>query len=221
MTQERKNGMQENKSNNIVSLVGKVLTDFEFNHKVYGEGFYYFMLEVKRLSENADCIPIIVSERIVNDSNLKVGDLISIDGQFRSYNNYGNEGNRLILTVFARNITKLEDLSKVKNPNYIYLNGFLCKPSIYRTTPFGREISDILLAVNRSYNKSDYLPCIAWGRNAQFSQNLNIGDNIKVWGRIQSREYQKRLDDGTIYNRIAYEVSISKMEVPNNKESDG
>ncbi|MGE5613505.1 MAG: single-stranded DNA-binding protein [Bacillota bacterium] len=199
--------------NNMATISGKVITNVEFSHEVYGEGFYYFMLEVPRLSESSDRIPVTISERLTNKEKLEIGTIIEVEGQFRSYNSYNNEGNKLVLTVFARDITFLEDEKTIKNPNQIYLNGFICKKPVYRTTPFGREITDILLAVNRPYNKSDYIPCIAWGRNARFSEKLNVGDNIKIWGRIQSRNYQKKLETGEVITKVAYEVSISKMEV--------
>jgi single-stranded DNA-binding protein len=144
---------------------------------------------------------------------LLIGTLLEIEGQFRPYNSYKSESNKLVLTVFAREIIFADEEKKSKNPNQIYLNGYICKAPIYRMTPFGREITDILVAVNRPYNKSDYIPCIAWGRNARYSQNLAIGDNIKIWGRIQSREYQKKLESGEIIVKTAYEVSVSKMEI--------
>jgi single-stranded DNA-binding protein len=197
----------------MVTISGKVVSNVEFSHEVYGEGFYYFMLDVPRLSDSNDRIPVTISERLASKDKLEIGTIIEVEGQFRSYNSYNNEGNRLLLTVFARDITFLEDEKKIKNPNQIYLNGYICKKPIYRTTPFGREITDILLAVNRPYNKSDYIPCIAWGRNARFSENRAVGDNIKVWGRIQSRTYQKKLESGDILTKVAYEVSISKMEI--------
>lgn len=197
----------------MVTISGKVVSNIEFSHEVYGEGFYYFMLDVPRLSDSCDKIPVTVSERLSTKQKLEIGKIIEVEGQFRSYNSFNNEGNRLLLTVFAREITFLEDEQKIKNPNQIFLNGFVCKKPIFRTTPFGREISDILLAVNRPYNKSDYIPCISWGRNARYSEGLTIGDNIKVWGRIQSREYQKKLDNGEVLSKTAFEVSVSKMEV--------
>ena len=208
--------------NNMATISGKVVSSIEFSHEVYGEGFYYFMLDVPRLSDSSDRIPVTISERLASKDKLEIGTVIEVEGQFRSYNSYNNEGNRLLLTVFAREITFLENEMKIKNPNQIYLNGFICKRPIYRTTPFGREITDLLLAVNRPYNKSDYIPCIAWGRNARFSENLTVGDNIKVWGRIQSRTYQKKLESGEILTKVAYEISISKMEIagenPENEE---
>ncbi|MCX8128997.1 MAG: single-stranded DNA-binding protein [Clostridia bacterium] len=204
--------------NNMVTISGKIISDVEFSHEVYGEGFFYFLLDVPRLSDSCDKIPVTVSERLISKQKLEIGKIIEVEGQFRSYNSFNNEGNRLLLTVFAREITFLEDEKKIKNPNQIFLNGYICKKPIFRTTPFGREITDILLAVNRPYNKSDYIPCIAWGRNARYSENLEIGDNIKVWGRIQSREYQKRLESGEVMTKTAYEISVSKMEVCTGKD---
>ncbi len=206
--------------NNMATISGKVVSNVEFSHEVYGEGFYYFMLDVPRLSESSDRIPVTISERLASKDKLEIGTIIEVEGQFRSYNSYNNEGNRLLLTVFARDITFLEDEKKIKNPNQIYLNGFICKKPIYRTTPFGREITDILLAVNRPYNKSDYIPCISWGRNARFSERLAVGDNIKIWGRIQSRTYQKKLESGEILTKVAYEVSVSKMEISGHEQEN-
>lgn len=206
--------------NNMVTISGKVSSEVEFSHEVYGEGFFYFMLDVPRLSDSYDRIPVTISERLASKDKLEIGTIIEVEGQFRSYNSYNNIGNRLLLTVFARDIIFLEDEKKIRNPNQIYLNGFICKKPIYRTTPFGREITDILLAVNRPYNKSDYIPCIAWGRNARFSENLVVGDNIKIWGRIQSRSYQKKLDTGDVLTKVAYEVSISKMEIAGTEQEE-
>lgn len=199
--------------NNQVNLIGKIQTNFEFSHEVYGEGFYTLYIEIPRLSNNADIIPVMVSERLIDISQDMTGQLVEISGQFRSYNRQIDGKNRLVLTVFAREISKVQDEDNKKNPNYIYLDGYICKPPMYRTTPFGREITDILLAVNRPYNKSDYIPCICWGRNARYSQNFNVGDKIKVWGRIQSREYQKKINEDQTINKVAYEVSISKIEL--------
>jgi len=203
--------------NNLVTISGRIVSTVEFSHEVYGEGFYYFILDVPRLSESYDKIPVTISERLISRENLEIGKVIEVEGQFRSYNSFNKEGNKLVLTVFAREIIFLEDEKKIKNPNQIFLNGYVCKRPIFRTTPFGREITDILLAVNRPYNKSDYIPCISWGRNARYSQGLLVGDNIKVWGRIQSREYQKKLDSGDILTKTAFEISVSKMEVCSEK----
>lgn len=201
--------------NNEVKLSGIVDSDLTLSHEIYGEAFYSFVLRVMRLSDICDYINVTVSERLLQDLNIEVGSFVTVNGQFRSYNNYSETGSKLILTVFARDIEYANETSDevMKNPNYIYLNGFLCKQPVYRTTPFGREITDILVAVNRAYNKSDYIPCIAWGRNARFSSTLNVGDNIKIWGRIQSREYQKRISEDETITKTAYEISISKMEV--------
>ncbi|ADZ84656.1 single-stranded DNA-binding protein [Cellulosilyticum lentocellum] len=198
--------------NNEVVLIGKVVSDIKFSHKVYGEGFYTFELEVPRLSSSADILPVTISERILPSIGNVQGKVLEVLGQFRSYNQYEEGKNRLILTVFILEVKEVSEQELAKNKNYIYLNGYVCKEPIYRTTPFGREITDLLLAVNRSYHKSDYIPCITWGRNARFAQNLAVGDHIQVWGRIQSRIYQKKLETGDTATKIAYEISISKME---------
>ena len=210
--------------NNIVSISGKVISSPEFSHEVFGEGFYITYLKVPRLSETYDELPVIFSERLVSPEEVKIDSYISVEGQFRSYNNYNNKnGRKLMLLVFAREMEFHEEEVTQKNPNQIFLNGFVRRKPQYRTTPFGREISDILLAVNRAYNKSDYIPCIAWGRNARYASTFEVGDNIKIWGRVQSRVYQKRLSDDEIEERVAYEISVSKMEVVkenNNKREE-
>ena len=205
---------------NYLTLVGKVTGDKEFSHEIYGERFYIFKLSIARLSGNADIIPITVSERLINDDMLKEGNKLLVKGQFRSYNSYENEKNKLILTVFAKDIVELKDeeedsefVKKDGVTNEVVLIGYICKKPIYRQTPFGREIADLLLAVNRAYNKSDYIPSIAWGRNARFSQTLEVGTKVKVVGRVQSREYEKKYDDGRVETKIAYEVSIGSLEV--------
>ncbi len=198
--------------NNVITLIGTIVSERTFSHEVYGEGFYSFNIDVPRLSENSDIIPVTVSERILTDE-FTIGQKVVIEGQFRSYNNYENEKNKLVLTVFVKDIRLQTEETDMTNPNEICLTGFICKKPIYRTTPFGREIADILLAVNRAYNKSDYIPCIAWGRNARFCQNIEVGEKVKLWGRIQSRAYEKKFEDGTSEMRRAYEVSVSKMEI--------
>lgn len=210
---EGKNIMENSRTaeNNIVSLSGTVAEECVFSHEVYGEGFYIFSLEVRRLSDNEDILPVTVSDRLTDVKTLKAGDRVNIKGQLRSYNHYSANRNRLILTAFAREIER--DAEPLENPNEIFLNGYICKPPIYRTTPFGREITDILVAVNRSYGKSDYIPCIAWGRNARFAGSLEVGANIRLWGRIQSRTYIKHISDTETEERVAYEVSISKIEL--------
>ena len=205
--------------NNKIYLEGKVTSGLEFSHEMYGEGFYTFDLDVMRLSDSVDTLNITVSERLLSDIKLEVGIDVIVEGQLRSYNKFLDGSNKLILTVFARNIEPC--LERSKNPNEIFLDGYICKEPIYRTTPFGREIADVLLAVNRAYNKSDYIPTIAWGRNSRFCQTLSVGDNIKVWGRLQSREYQKKVSDSEVIRKIAYEVSISKMERAQKEEIVG
>ena len=194
--------------NNKVYIFGDIISEATFSHEVYGEGFYEFFVRVMRLSGQADILPVTISERLIQDGMLKKGKTLSALGQFRSYNKIENGKSRLMLTVFIREL--LEGLSE-KNPNNILLSGYICKPPIYRTTPFNREIADILVAVNRAYNKSDYIPCIAWGRNARFVKNLNVGDRIAISGRIQSREYQKKISETEIRTMTAYEVSVSKL----------
>lgn len=202
--------MQDYQSTNKVFIEGKVVSELSYSHEMYGEGFYTFMVEVPRLSEALDNLPITVSERLLASVDVSVGKIVRLEGQLRSYNKVVDGVSRLILTVFARDIENIDEISK--SPNEIYLDGYICKPPIYRTTPFGREITDILVAVNRPYNKSDYIPAIAWGRNARFSNTLEVGSHIRLWGRIQSREYEKKLSDNEVVKRVAYEVSISKME---------
>ena len=199
--------------NNRVQLCGTVISEPEYSHEVYEESFYTFMLDTPRLSETSGKIKITVSEKFLAGGGFEVGDRVRIDGQFRSYNNFSNVGNRLILTVFVKSIDVIQDEEFEENINSIYLNGYICKQPVYRTTPFGREIADVLIAVNRSYNKSDYIPCIAWGRNAKFAESLKVGDNIIVRGRVQSREYQKKISEDEIETKTAYEVSVSRLEV--------
>lgn len=205
--------------NNKIYLEGDVVSPLQFSHQMYGEGFYNFEIKVPRLSDTKDILLVTVSERLTGNMEIKTGASVVVEGQLRSYNKFVDGANRLILTVFARNIDYC--MEKSKNPNQIFLDGYICKLPIYRTTPFGREISDMLLAVNRAYNKSDYIPTIAWGRNSRFCQTLQIGDNIRVWGRLQSREYQKKISENDVIKKTAYEVSISKMEkVSKNKDTD-
>ena len=193
--------------NNKVYIYGEIVSEAVFSHEVYGEGFYEFYVKVMRLSGQADILPVTVSERIMTEE-MKVGGYICALGQFRSYNKVDGAKSRLMLTVFVR---ELLEAPPVKNPNSIVLSCYICKPPVYRTTPFNREIADLLVAVNRSYNKSDYIPAIAWGRNARFVRNLAVGDKIALSGRIQSREYQKKQPDESFVSMTAYEVSISKL----------
>ena len=200
---------------NIVKLVGKIASERVFSHEMYGEGFYNLDLEVPRLSDSVDLLPLTISERLIVNVDLTIGQYVIIEGQLRSYNRYIDNSNRLVLTIFTKDIyiPEEDELTEIlRKPNEIYLDGYICKKPIYRTTPFGREITDVLIAVNRSYNKSDYIPCIAWGRNARFCEKMLVGDHIRIWGRIQSREYQKKLPTGEVEAKIAFEVSVSKLE---------
>ena len=211
--------------NNHIILVGKVTSDKTFSHEVYGERFYIFKIEIPRLSGTSDIIPVTVSERLLPAEELKIGEKVVIKGQFRSYNTYVDNKNRLILTVFAKDLIpeanfteEQEEWEKQNISNEVVLNGYICKAPIYRQTPFKREIADLLLAVNRAYNKSDYIPCIAWGRNARFCQNMEVGTCVKIVGRVQSRIYEKKYEDGTVEERVAYEVSVGSMEIVNEND---
>lgn len=200
-------------TNNQAQVTGVIKSEFIFSHEIYAEKFYMFMLSIPRLSGTDDSVRIMVSERLLATENFSIGDRVDIEGQFRSYNSFEKPNeNKLVLTIFAKDIQR-NDGEKNHNPNTLYLNGFICKAPVYRTTPFGREITDLLVAVNRSYNKSDYIPVIAWGRNARYAKTLSVGDNVRVWGRIQSRDYQKRISEEEVITKTAYEVSVNRMEL--------
>lgn len=197
--------------NNVITLVGTVETEAEYSHSVLEEEFFSFMLRVPRLSENDDLLPVTVSARQLDTSLIKQGNKIKVKGQLRSYNKYTQTKTRLILTVFAKGIAPA--LSEDEdNPNEIFINGFICKTPVYRRTPFGREITDLIIAVNRAFNRSDYIPAIAWGKNAVYSESLEVGSNVMLWGRLQSRNYNKRISDEETEVRTAYELSITKIE---------
>ena len=198
--------------NNKVSVIGKIVSGFTFSHEVFGEGFYLVDLEVNRLSDQADVIPLMISERLLNVSEDYIGCTVEAIGQFRSYNRHEGARNRLVLSVFVREINFMEEFTDYTKTNQIFLDGYICKVPIYRKTPLGREIADILLAVNRPYGKSDYIPCICWGRNARFASGFEVGGHTQIWGRIQSREYMKKIDEEESERRVAYEVSVSKLE---------
>jgi len=210
--------------NNYLVLVGKITSEKVFSHEIYGESFYIFNLEIPRLSGTADCIPITISERLISNFELTIGREVIIEGQFRSYNTYENQRSRLVLTVFAKEIkdynVEENEEGRERISNEVVLTGYICKKPIYRQTPFGREISDILLAVNRAYNKSDYIPCIAWGRNARFCENMEIGTEVRIVGRVQSRMYEKKHEDGTVEQRVAYEVSVGSLELVNKNDNE-
>ena len=197
--------------NNKVSIIGEIVSGFTFSHKVFGEGFYMVDVSVKRLSGQADIIPLMVSERLIDVHENYIGCTIEALGQFRSYNRHEGVRNRLMLSIFVREVHFMDEFTDYTKTNQIFLDGYICKAPIYRKTPLGREIADILLAVNRPYGKSDYIPCISWGRNARYASSLSVGTKVKIWGRIQSREYTKAISETECEERIAYEVSISKM----------
>ncbi len=198
--------------NNKVSVIGTIVSDFTFSHAVFGEGFYLLDLSVSRLSEQADVIPLMISERLIDVTRDYRGCTIEAIGQFRSYNRHEGSKNRLVLSVFVREVRFMEEFTDYTKTNQIFLDGYICKEPIYRKTPLGREIADLLVAVNRPYGKSDYIPCIAWGRNARYASGFSVGTRILIWGRVQSREYTKRLSETECEKRVAYEVSVSKLE---------
>ena len=198
--------------NNQVQIMGEIISEFSFSHEVYGEGFYMMDISVKRLSDSYDIIPVMISERLIDVTQNYKGEMIQIFGQFRSYNRHEEKKNRLVLSIFAREISFVEEENDKIKSNQIFLDGYICKNPVYRRTPLGREIADMLLAVNRPYGKSDYIPCICWGRNARFASGFEVGGHVQIWGRIQSREYVKRLENNTTEKRVAYEVSVSKLE---------
>lgn len=195
---------------NIVNLRGELEEELTFSHEIFGEKFYSARIKIHRLSDTYDVLPITISERLLEEVNLNENNLVDLVGQLRSYNKNIDNKNKLVLTVFAREIKVVD--GEAKDPNNIFLDGYVCKDPIYRKTPLGREIADLLVAINRPYNKSDYIPSIVWGRNAKFAKNLKVGDRIQMWGRVQSRDYEKKLENGEIEKRVAYEVSISKIK---------
>lgn len=198
--------------NNQVAVMGEIVSDFTFSHEIFGEGFYMVDISVDRLSESTDIIPVMVSERLIDVNEDYKGLKICITGQFRSYNRHEERKNKLVLSVFAREIEFVDEIGEGSRTNQIFLDGYICKAPIYRKTPLGREIADLLLAVNRPYGKSDYIPCICWGRNARYASAFEVGEHVQVLGRIQSREYVKKLSEFETEKRVAYEVSVSKLE---------
>ena len=207
--------------NNQVVVMGTIVSDFVYSHEIFGEGFYMVDVEVERLSDSSDVIPVMVSERLLNVDEDYKGYKIAVTGQFRSYNRHEEKKNRLILSVFAREVEFINEIEESSKSNQIYLDGFICKEPIYRKTPLGREIADLLIAVNRPYGKSDYIPCICWGRNARFASNFTVGSRCAIWGRIQSREYMKKVSEEEAVKRVAYEVSVSKLELLDDLQIQG
>ena len=206
--------------NNQVTIMGEVISEFTFSHEIFGEGFYMVDVEVARLSESYDVIPVMVSERLIDVSADFKGCNLCITGQFRSYNRHEEKKNKLVLSVFAREIEFLDTIEESAKTNQIFLDGYICKEPVYRKTPLGREIADLLLAVNRPYGKSDYIPCICWGRNARYVSSFTVGSRCLVWGRIQSREYVKKISEEITEKRVAYEVAVSKLELAEDEEED-
>jgi primosomal replication protein N len=199
--------------NKQVTIMGEIVSNFSYSHEIFGEGFYLVDVSVKRLSESYDIIPLMVSERLIDVNADYIGRNICVNGQFRSYNRHEERKNRLVLSVFAREISFVDEVEESAKSNQIYLDGYICKEPIYRKTPLGREIADVLLAVNRPYGKSDYIPCICWGRNARYANQFKVGERCAIWGRIQSREYMKKLSETDVEKRVAFEVSVSKLEL--------
>ena len=202
--------------NNRVTIIGEVVSEFTFSHEVFGEGFYLVDVSVNRLSDSVDIIPLLFCDRLVDITKDYRGMKIEVSGQFRSYNRHVGEKNKLILSIFVREIEFIEEdeiPEEQSKSNQIFLDGYVSKPPVYRKTPLGREIADILIAVNRPYGKSDYIPCIAWGRNARYAASIEVGGHLQVQGRVQSREYTKRIDEEQVEKRVAYEVSVSKIDV--------
>lgn len=198
--------------NNRVSVIGEIVSEFTFSHEVFGEGFYTVDMAVNRLSDQMDTIPLMISERLIDVKADYRGQTAMATGQFRSYNRHEGVKNRLVLSVFVREIEFMDAFTDYTKTNQIFLDGYICKQPIYRKTPLGREIADLLVAVNRPYGKSDYIPCIAWGRNARYASNFDVGNRLRIWGRVQSREYTKKLSEEECEKRVAYEVSVSKLE---------
>ena len=199
--------------NNNVELVGEIFSDFRFSHEVYGERFYLVDVAVKRMSETIDYLPLLISEYLIDVNTNHIGEIIHVTGQFRSYNRHEELKNRLVLSVFVLEIEFIEEETDEMKSNQIILDGYICKDPIYRKTPLGREIADLLVAVNRSYSKSDYIPCICWSRNARHASGLPLGTHLKINGRVQSRDYIKHHSNGEEEERRAYEVSASRIEV--------
>lgn len=207
--------------NNRVCIIGEIVSEFTFSHEVFGEGFYIANVSVNRLSDMVDVIPLMISERLIDVTKDYRGMKIEVAGQFRSYNRHEGTKNKLVLSIFVRELRFLEEdemPEEQSKSNQIFLDGYVCKPPIYRKTPLGREIADVLVAVNRPYGKSDYIPCIAWGRNARFAGGLEVGSHLQVSGRVQSREYTKKIGEDEAERRVAYEVSVSKIDLVEDEE---
>lgn len=195
--------------NNRMLTAGYLAGTPQRSHEVMNEPFYSAVLNVKRLSGAMDSIPITIPGKLIVEGQSLEDKLLLVQGQVRSYNKIVEGSGRLMVTLFAQSIVPTQDNETL---NRVELTGALCKPPVYRSTPFGREICDMMLAVNRAFGKSDYIPCIAWGRNAQFASRFRVGDKVHLTGRLQSREYQKLLESGEYITRNAFEVSAFTLD---------
>lgn len=202
--------------NNYVRITGYV-DKFVYDHTAYDERFYSSFVHSQRRSGTVDDIPVIASEYLVKKDDFD-GKYVEIDGEFRSMNMEVEGKSKLILQIFAKNIRTTQE--KADDENKIVLNGFVVKKPVYRITPSGREITNMLIAVNRPRWRSDYIPCVCWGRSAKWAEDLTVGTAIFIEGRIQSRTYVKKLSDEEREVRTAYEVSIGKMEVNDDEKKD-
>ncbi|MGL4912101.1 MAG: single-stranded DNA-binding protein [Romboutsia sp.] len=208
-----------NDDTNVVNLKGELDDELEFSHEIFGEKFFSTKIKIHRLSDSYDVLPMTISERLLQEIDFENNKLVSVVGQLRSYNKNVDNKNKLVLTVFVREIKAVLEVD-TKDPNSIFLDGYICKMPVYRKTPLGREITDLLVAINRPYNKSDYIPSIVWGRNAKFAKNLQVGDRIQMWGRVQSRTYDKKTSEGDSQKKVAYEVSVSKIKKADMEEEE-
>lgn len=207
--------MKKGTASNRVYLRGEIISGFTFSHRSFGESFYVAQMEISRLSETVDTIPIMVSGKLIDTKKDFTGSTVKVSGQFRSYNKHQDDKTSLELYVFVKTIRIYDGapLPDGKNNNSVFLDGHICKSPVYRTTPFGREITDIILSTSRSFGKLDYIPCIAWGRYAEQAAGFDVGTRIRIRGRIQSRNYQKKISETETEIMTALEVSAGKLQV--------
>lgn len=201
-----------NNATNTAKIVGYVVSSPEIHHSTHGEDFYEFSVRVPRLNSSAsDILKVEISDRVFNVNKIKVDSIVSVEGQFRSFNEHNTDTGKISLRLFlfTKEIEVLDSADDFTNK--ITLHGFICKEVVHRKTPGGREISDVILSVNRLYNKSDYIPCVVWGRNARYVSKMGVGTEIEFSGRIQSRVYTKKFEDGSTLEREVYEVSVSDV----------
>lgn len=198
--------MDETKASNRVQLCGVMAGRPAFSHESRGERFFTFPLEIERLSGTTDTVHIILREGLLAAAEVGAAEKLLVTGELRSYNNRSGEGPRLVITVFARELCFADG----PDENHVWLTGTLCKAPNLRTTPMGRDICDLMLAVNRHYGRSDYLPCITWGTRAMEASDWRVGDRVCLTGRLQSRRYIKILD-GAQVEKTAFEVSVTDI----------